>query len=85
MRTRHYPKFLKLLPETMGIGFHELFFIIFVLLFSAFLELRPVSNIVLILLGIVFIKIVKKYFDFVGWLLPKKKQLFITDYNGGEK
>jgi|GEM_PF-1737750 len=85
MSSRQYPKFLKVMPETLGLGFHELAYVVILLIVSAVLRINPVFNIVLIFVGIVGIKIVKKYFDLVGWLLPKKKQVFITDTDWGEK
>ena len=84
MNTRHYPKFLRILPETYGLGFHELAYIVFVLICAAILKLNPVTNLVLIFIGIFGIKVMKKYFDFTGWLLPRKKDVFVSGNLGVE-
>jgi hypothetical protein len=81
---RRYPKFMKALPEFYGLSFVDLGFLMAGLYLSMMLNLNPLFSIVLCSLGVIISKIVRKYFDFTGWLLPRKKEVFIADIKRGE-
>lgn len=81
---RRNPKFLKALPEFYGLGFVDLGVLMVGLWMSMILNLNPLISILLCGLGVFVSKFVRKYFDLVGWLLPRKKEVFLSDINRGQ-
>ncbi|MBI2519472.1 MAG: hypothetical protein HYV97_03620 [Bdellovibrio sp.] len=76
---RKYPKFLKTLPEFYGLGFPDLGVLMGVLYFSMLFNLRPIVSIALSGLFILAFKYIRMNMDFVGWILPKEKEIFLSD------
>lgn len=76
---RNYPKFLKTLPEFYGLGFPDLGVLMVMLYFSMLFNLRPVVSIILSGLAILAAKFIRKNMDFVGWILPRNKEIFLSD------
>ena len=76
---RKYPKFLKTLPEFYGLGFPDLGVLMVMLYFSMLFNLRPVVSIILSGLAILAAKFIRKNMDFVGWILPRNKEIFLSD------
>ena len=81
---RRNPKFLKALPEFYGLGFVDLGVLMVGLWMSMIFNLNPLISILLCGLGVFVSKLVRKYFDLVGWLLPRKKEVFLSDINRGQ-
>lgn len=81
---RRNPKFLKALPEFYGLGFVDLGVLMAGLWISMILNLNPLIAIILCGLGVIASKFMRKYFDLVGWLLPRKKEVFLSDINRGQ-
>ncbi len=81
---RRNPKFLKALPEFYGLGFVDLGVLMVGLWMSMILNLTPLISILLCGLGVLVSKFVRKYFDLVGWLLPRKKEVLLSDINRGQ-
>ena len=80
---KRYPKFMKTLPEFYGLGFVDLGVLLVGLYLAMILNLNPLVSVVLCGLGVGVSKLVRKYFDFIGWLLPRKKEVFIADIKRG--
>ncbi|MBI2519931.1 MAG: hypothetical protein HYV97_05930 [Bdellovibrio sp.] len=76
---RKYPKFLKSLPEFYGLGFPDLCVLMAMLYFSMLFNFRPFASISLSALAILTFKFVRKNFDLIGWMLPMKKDIFLSD------
>lgn len=81
---RRNPKFLKALPEFYGLGFVDLGVLMVGLWMSMILNLNPIISIIICGLGVIASKIIRKYFDLVGWLLPRKKEVFLSDIKRGQ-
>ena len=81
---RRNPKFLKALPEFYGLGFADLGVLMVGLWISMILNLNPLISILLCGLGVLTSKVLRKYFDLIGWLLPRKKEVFLSDINRGQ-
>jgi hypothetical protein len=81
---RRNPKFLKALPEFYGLGFVDLGFLMAGLWVAMILNLNPLISIFLCGVGVVSSKLVRKYFDLIGWLLPRKKEVFLSDIKRGQ-
>jgi hypothetical protein len=75
---------MKALPEFYGLGFADLGVLMVGLYLAMMLNLMPLPSVLLCGVGIVGSKILRKYFDFVGWLLPRKKEVFISDVKRGQ-
>lgn len=80
---RKIPKFLKTLPEVYGLGIHELAVLLVVLHFSMVFNLNSLVSIALAGICMAAMKVVRRNFDFVGFLLPRKKEIFVTDVRRG--
>ncbi len=76
---KKYPKFLKSLPEFYGLGFPDLSVLMAMLYFSMLFNLSPFASISLSGLAILACKFVRKNFDLIGWMLPKDKDIFLSD------
>ncbi|MBI2522747.1 MAG: hypothetical protein HYV97_20160 [Bdellovibrio sp.] len=76
---RKYPKFLKTLPEFYGLGFPDLAVLMAMLYFSMLFNLRPLMSITISGLGILLFKFIRKNMDFVGWMLPRNKEISLND------
>lgn len=81
---RRYPKFLKALPEFYGLGFPDLGALMVALYLSMILNLNPLISVVMSGSGIIFMRILRKNFDFAGWLMPRKKEVFVADIQRGQ-
>ena len=81
---RRNPKFLKALPEFYGLGFVDLGVLMVGLWMSMILNLNPLISIILCGLGVIASKFIRKSFDLVGWLLPRKKEVFLSDIYRGQ-
>lgn len=81
---RKFPKFLKAQPRFYGLDFADLGIIMAVLYLALILNLRPLMSLSLCALFIATSKVIKKNFDLKGWLLPRKKEIFLTDIERGE-
>ena len=76
---KKYPKFLKSLPEFYGLGFPDLGILMAMLYFSMLFNLRPVISIVFSGFSILGFKFIRRNMDLVGWMLPRKKDIFLRD------
>lgn len=81
---KRYPKFMKTLPEFYGLGFVDLGVLLVGLYLAMMLNLTPLVSVFLCSAGVGLSKMFCKYFDLVGWLLPKKKEVFIADIKRGQ-
>jgi hypothetical protein len=81
---RRNPKFLKALPEFYGLGFVDLGVLMVGLWCAMIFNLNPILSIVLCGLGIIASQVTRKYFDIIGWLLPRKREVFLSDINRGQ-
>ena len=79
---RRNPKFLKALPEFYGLGFFDLGVLMIGLWMSMIFNLRPLVSIFLCGLSIIASKVIRKYFDILGWFLPRKNEVFISEIRG---
>jgi hypothetical protein len=69
---KKYPKFLMALPEFYGLNFIDLGMVMVGLYGGLIFNLPPLVTICLLGLLIGTSKIIRKYFDLVGFLSPKK-------------
>ena len=76
---RKFPKFLRALPEVYGLGIHELVVLLVVLQISFVFNLNPVLSMVISGIGMAVMKVARKNFDFVGLILPRKKEVYLSD------
>jgi hypothetical protein len=81
---RRNPKFLKALPEFYGLGFVDLGVLMVGLWSSMIFNLNPILSIFLCGIGITVSQVVRKYFDLIGWLLPRKREVFLSEINRGQ-
>ncbi len=74
---RKYPKFLKTLPSFYGLAPADLLGLGIGLFISMVFDLEPIVALVLSGLLMGAFKIVRQYFDVVGFLLPSRRELFL--------
>lgn len=82
---RKFPTFLKVLPEFYGLSFPDLGTIMVVLYSALLLNLNPLISAVLCGVSVMVVKFIRKNFDLVGWMLPRRQNLLMKDVNRGEK
>jgi hypothetical protein len=82
---RKFPKFLKAMPEFYGMNFFDLGVLMAMLYVSMLFNLHALISVALCGFSIITIKVVRANFDFKGWLLPKKGEVFLKDLERGEK
>lgn len=82
---RRFPKFLKAMPEFYGMNFYDLGVLMVMLYFSMLFNLHALINVGLCGISIVIMKILRANFDFKGWLLPRKSEVYLKDLERGEK
>lgn len=77
---KKFPKFLKAMPTFWGLGFSELGSVMAILYMAMIFNLGPLTTFILALVMVILTKVVNKYFDLTGWFLPRKREVFITDF-----
>lgn len=82
---RKFPTFLKVLPEFYGLSFPDIGTIMAVLYLALLLNLNPLVSAVLCGVSVVIVKFIRKNFDLVGWMLPRRQTLLMKDVKRGEK
>jgi len=68
-----------MLPEFYGLGFPDLCVLMAILYLSMLFNLRPVVSIVFSGLAILAFKFIRKNMDFIGWILPREKEVVLHD------
>jgi len=76
---RSYPKFLKAMPTFCGLAPADLLVLGMALFVSLVFDLSPILGLLLSCAMMILSKIVRTYFDVVGWLLPNYKTLRIKE------
>lgn len=77
---RRYPRFLKTMPEFLGISFPEVGIILLSLWVCLILNIGPHFALIFSIGGILLFKVIKKNFDFIGFMVPRKKSIYLTDF-----
>lgn len=72
---RTYPKFLKSMPTFLGLSPVDLIGLGLGLFMSLILGLTPITSFVVAMSLMTVSKMVRTYFDVVGFLLPQSKRL----------
>jgi len=80
---RKFPTFLKALPEFYGLSFSDMGTIMGVLYLSLFLKFNPLISILLCAVSVMAIKFIRKNFDLIGWMLPRRQSLLMKDVKRG--
>jgi hypothetical protein len=75
---RQFPKYLKVMPTFMGLVPADLLSIGSALFIGMILGwgMIPTLGLAIILVGVM--KVIRRYVDFVGFLLPRKRELYIN-------
>lgn len=82
---RKFPKFLKAMPEFYGLNFYDLGVLMVMLYLSMIFNLNALVSVALCGLSIIGMKVIRANFDFKGWLLPRKSEVYLKDLDGGQK
>lgn len=82
---KRFPQFLKTNPSFHGLQFSDIAVLMVILYMAMILGLNPLITIGLSVVTIGVMKILKKNFDLTGILVPRKKEIFLTDIYRGEK
>jgi len=82
---KRFPQFLKTNPSFHGLQFSDIAGIMVILYTAMILGLNPIITIALSIVVVGLMKILKKNFDFTGLLVPRKKEIHLTDIYRGEK
>lgn len=82
---KRFPQFLKTNPSFHGLQFTDIAGLMFILYLAMILGLNPLITIVLSVMMIGVMKIMKKNFDFIGLLVPRKKEIHLSDICRGKK
>ena len=77
---RQYPRFLNSMPVFLGISFPEVGIILISLWLCLILSCPSYYALIFSLIGILISKIIRKNFDLIGFVVPRKKELFLRDY-----
>lgn len=78
-----YPRFLKAMPEFYGLSFIDLGFLMFGLYLGMIFSLDSIVTIITCLALIGSSVLIRKYIDLTALILPRKKEIKLSDYKGG--
>lgn len=80
---KKYPRFLKSMPEFYGLSFVDLGFLMFGLYIGMIFSLNSIVT-VLTCASLIGISIfLRKYIDLTALILPRKKEIKLSDFKGG--
>lgn len=82
---KRFPQFLKTNPSFHGLQFSDIAALMVILYMAMILEMNPLFTIGLSIVVVGAMKILKRNFDFTGLLVPRKKEIYLTDIYRGEK
>ena len=82
---KKYHRFLNAMPEFLGISFPEVGIILASLWLCLIFGFPSYYAIIFVVVGIGTSKIIKRYFDFVGFLVPRKNQIYLKDFKKEEE
>jgi len=82
---KKFPRFLKTLPQVYGLSFYEITGLVVALYLAMIFKLSPLMTLFISLSAIVALKVLKKNFDFTGFLMPKSKKIDLNTFKGGRK
>lgn len=82
---KRFPQFLKTNPSFHGLQFSDIAGLMVILYMAMIFGLNPLITIGLSITVVGVMKILKKNFDFTGLLVPRKKEIHLTDIYRGEK
>jgi len=82
---KRFPQFLKTNPSFHGLQFSDIAGLMVILYMAMILGLNPLITIALSIMLIGVMKIMKKNFDFIGLLVPRKKEIHLSDICRGKK
>ncbi len=80
---RRYPKFLKTMPSFYGLVPADLLGLGCGLFLSMVLNLTPIVALILSAVLMGSLKLIRHYFDLVGFLMPTKRELKLKGGNHG--
>lgn len=80
-----FPKFLKTTPMISGLSLHEMGILVMSLYIGMILHLPSHYTFILSITLIVAVKLLKKYFDLIGFIAPKIKKIDLTKLKGGDR
>ncbi len=81
---RKFPTFLKVMPEFYGLSFPDLGAIMAILYLSMIVNLNPFLSAVLCGVSVLLLKFIRKNFDLVGWMMPRRQTLLMKDVKRGD-
>ena len=73
------------MPEFYGLSFVDLGAIMIVLHLSLIFSLRPLVSVLFCGVSVLAVKIVRKNFDLIGWMVPRRQYLYVKDVKRGEE
>lgn len=82
---KHFPQFLKSNPTFHGLQFSDIAGLMVILYVAMIMEFNPLITIGMSVVMVGTMKILKRNFDFTGLLVPRKKEMYLTDLYRGEK
>ena len=82
---KKYPRFLNSMPVFLGISFPEVGIILISLWLSLILKTPSYYALIFSSIGIFLSKFIKRNFDLVGFLVPRRKELFLNEFKKGKK
>lgn len=82
---KQFPQFLKTNPMFNGLTFTDMGALIGILYISMILRLPTIITIGLAAIAVFLSKILTKNFDLIGFFLPRKKEIHLTEIYRGKK
>lgn len=82
---KRFPRFLKTMPSIYGLSLFEIIGLVVGLYLAMIFRLSSLVTI-LVSLGLIgIVKVLKRNFDLVGFLLPQVKQIHLDKFKGERK
>lgn len=82
---KKFPQFLKTNPTLHGLQFSDIAVLMVVLYIGMLSNLNSLTTLLLSVVAIGVTKILRRYLDFTGIFVPRKKEIFLTDIKRGKK
>lgn len=82
---KKFPRFLKTMPQVYGLSFFEISGLIVSLYIAMIFKFAPLMTLLISVGAIAILKVLKKNFDFTGFLTPSIKKIDLTSFKGVQK